>query len=102
MGYENPAIRKAARGQACTLMFPGTGLHDRETVVWAHMPGNRYGGGMGTKNHDFVGCFACQNCHDILDGRIKTDFTPEFLQHKFDEAMRISIVRLFEMGVKLW
>ena len=59
-------LRDSARGQTCTLRLQGCG-YDDGTVVLAHIPCGQKG--MGMKGPDMVACFACDNCHSILDGR---------------------------------
>ena len=69
-------ITKSARGQACTvrldLCYSGP---NNETVVFAHLNG----GGMGMKAMDIHGAYCCHHCHDIIDGRIQSDYSQEFL-----------------------
>lgn len=63
-------IRKAARGQNCTLRLRGC-RNETETVVFAHAPS--IDNGMGLKQaKDFWGAFACARCHDVVDGRVTT------------------------------
>jgi hypothetical protein len=95
-------ITKAANGQACTLLLPGIGHHDPQTVVWAHSPFIGDGKSMGGKSRDWIGCMACSKCHDILDGRTPTNHDREFLRAQFYHAMKVSLMRLQDMGVKLW
>lgn len=63
-------IRKSAKGQTCSLRL-GNCSSD-ETVVLAHIGKNR---GMGHKCADYFAVYACSNCHDIIDGRVKSEFT---------------------------
>lgn len=59
-------LRDSANGRTCTLRLYGCGFDDG-TVVLAHIPcGQR---GVGIKGPDLIACFACDNCHSILDGR---------------------------------
>jgi hypothetical protein len=55
---------KSARGQDCQIRIPGVCNHDPETTVFAHLPG----GGMGAKQSDIHGAYACSDCHFWLDG----------------------------------
>ena len=32
---------------------------------------------MGRKPNDLAGVHACSSCHDVIDGRLKTDYTRE-------------------------
>lgn len=91
-------IRKAARGEQCTLQIVGTCNRNPETVVFAHLPDPSHG--MAIKASDVAGCFACAACHDQLDGR--TPPTPEYREHKdwyLRMALQRTLARLFELGV---
>ena len=69
-------ITKSARGQACTIRLEGCyGGPENETVVFAHLNG----GGMGMKALDIHGAYCCANCHDVLDGRVPSDYGKTFL-----------------------
>jgi len=61
-------IQQSARGKPCQVRLEGC-MPENETVVYAHMNG----GGMGTKQSDLFGMYACCNCHDIIDGRRQLD-----------------------------
>jgi hypothetical protein len=65
-------LRDSARGQECTLRLTGCGFEDG-TVVLAHNPCGQRGTGM--KGPDVIACFACDNCHSILDGRRRGELT---------------------------
>ena len=60
-------MREAAQGQNCALRL-GCCNHDPATTVLAHL---RMFGWAGTaqKPPDFLGVFACSECHDALDRR---------------------------------
>ncbi len=64
-------LRKAARGQMCTVRIPGYCNHNPETSVLAHY---RLAGtcGTATKPHDMQAAIACSSCHDLIDGRAFT------------------------------
>lgn len=64
---------KSARGQECQVRIPGICNGDNQTVVLAHLNG----GGIGTKHLDIHGSYSCSNCHDAIDGRIKTYLNKE-------------------------
>lgn len=69
-GPKMTPIRKAARGQDCTLRIPGVCNWNPETTVLAHSPFLESGRGMGLKAPDTEACFACSACHDVLDRRV--------------------------------
>lgn len=62
-------IRRAARGQECTLQMLGVCNGQSETVVLCHSNSLADGKGMGLKAPDTAACFGCSCCHDVLDGR---------------------------------
>lgn len=57
-------IRRSANGQPCLARIPGVCNGRTDTTVLAHLNG----GGMGGKNSDHEGCYACSDCHSWLDG----------------------------------
>lgn len=61
--------RQSARGKDCTLSLPGC-RNDTDTVVLCHVR-QFGGGGMGLKPSDAEAVYACNHCHDILDGRVR-------------------------------
>lgn len=61
-------VRNAARDQICTLRLSDCNFN-RETTVLAHLPNGFKG--MGMKGFDTVAVFACSNCHDSIDGRVR-------------------------------
>ncbi|WP_280041990.1 nuclease domain-containing protein [Pseudomonas sp. Hg5Tf] len=81
-------LRDSARGQACTLRLSGCG-HDDGTVVLAHIPCGQKG--MGMKGPDMIACFACDNCHSIIDGRRRGEYTDADLIRALAETQLIWI-----------
>jgi hypothetical protein len=61
-------IRKSARGQECTLRFPGICNRNPETTAWCHSNRLADGKGLGLKAPDEQGCYGCSDCHAWLDG----------------------------------
>ncbi|EIM6319436.1 DUF1364 domain-containing protein [Salmonella enterica] len=73
-------LRKAARGRECQVRIPCYCNHNPETTVLAHY---RLAGtcGTATKPDDMQAAIACNSCHDLIDGRVKTrDYTKEELR----------------------
>jgi hypothetical protein len=56
-------LRQLARGRECMVRIPGVCSYDTTTTVLAHLPG----GGMGHKQPDLFGAWACSACHQWLD-----------------------------------
>lgn len=76
-------LRKSARGQDCLVRIPGHCNHNPETTVLGHLAG----GGMGAKVPDLFSAFVCYNCHGVLDGHIKSEFTRDELKLMHLEGM---------------
>lgn len=62
-------IRRAARGQDCTIRLPEVCNFNPETTVLCHSNKLADGKGMGIKAADSRAAFGCSACHDVLDGR---------------------------------
>ena len=67
-GPVSTPIRRAARGQDCTLRLAVCNF-DPETTVLCHSNFLVDGKGMGLKAPDTAAAFGCSACHDVLDGR---------------------------------
>ena len=91
-------IRDSARGQDCTVMSDFCNSNP-ETVVFAHYstPGES---GMGMKNDDSAGVYACSSCHDWLDGRAhRGTEVDRHIEWYWFRAMRKTWKLLIENGV---
>lgn len=78
-------LRQLARGRPCQVRLPGCN-GDPATTVLAHL---RLAGitGTGMKAPDALGAHCCSACHDIVDGRVKTDMDRDFVRLAFLEGM---------------
>lgn len=65
------------------VRYPGVCCHDRETTVFAHIGG----AGMATKQSDFLGAYACRDCHAAYDGHLKTNISQRDLSLWFYEGV---------------
>jgi len=72
-------LREEARGRTCTVRIPGICNGNPETSVLAHY---RLAGtcGTGIKPDDIQGTIACNSCHDVIDGRVKTEYSRDELR----------------------
>lgn len=68
-GPKMTPIRRAARGQDCTITLPGVCNRDPATSVLCHSNELADGKGMGLKAPDTAAAIGCSACHDVLDGR---------------------------------
>lgn len=66
-------LRELARGQACQVRIPMHCNHNRTTTILAHYRLAGYSG-TGMKPDDWsFGAWCCSSCHDVIDGRVKTE-----------------------------
>lgn len=66
-------LRKLARGKPCQVRIPGICNGNHETTVLAHY---RLAGtcGAGMKPDDWQAAWSCSSCHDVVDGRVNTNY----------------------------
>ncbi|MDE2467329.1 MAG: DUF1364 family protein [Bradyrhizobium sp.] len=72
-------LRTEAHLRDCYVQLPGVCNHNPETTVLAHL---RIGhiAGMGQKPPDTCAVPVCSACHDVIDGRAKSDLDRDFVQ----------------------
>lgn len=87
-GPRSTPIRRAARGQDCTLRLAVCNF-DPDTTVLCHSNFLADGKGMGLKAPDTAAAFCCSACHDVLDGRRlrPADLSPADLEVVFRAAV---------------
>jgi len=90
-GPKMTPIRKAARGEDCTINLLGVCNHTSETTVLCHSNSLADGKGMGLKAPDTAAAFGCSACHAVLDGQLAR---PAWLtKEDVDAAFRAGIER---------
>ena len=91
-------IRESARGQQCQIRLVGICNHNPDTVVLAHY---RMAGtcGIGMKPNDIQAAYACSQCHDASDGRLKTDLSPDEIRTAFVEGVMRTQQILIKQGL---
>lgn len=90
-------LRDSASGQDCTFQIVGVCNYQPETTVLCHLPDES--NGMGKKSDDFCAAFGCSSCHDVIDGRVKSDEFTEFSEMYLGRAMRRTWRKWQEMGL---
>lgn len=93
-------IRKAARGQECTLRFDCCNGRT-DTTVLCHSNQLADGKGMGIKAPDTAAVFGCAACHDVLDGRAPRPdgLTYEAMLERFGLALERTHIVLHQKGL---
>ena len=89
--------RQAARGKPCMVRLPGCN-QNRETTVLAHYRLAGYSG-VGMKPPDLMGSWCCSSCHDLIDGRVKTDIEQKIIRLAHAEGCLRTAVEAEKLGV---
>lgn len=76
-------LRKSAKNQPCQIRIPGVCRNETETVCLCHLNGS----GWALKSLDIHGAYGCQRCHDVVDGRAKTEHNRILIKLWFLEAI---------------
>lgn len=92
-------LTKASRGKTCTVRIPGYCNFNPETTVSAHVSGVRFGHGTGKKVSDALTADTCSACHDVLDGRVRSQFNKDQLKLMHAEGVMETILRRIEEGL---
>jgi len=91
-------VMNSARGEECQIGLPDC-CHDPETTVFAHLSSKRIiGGGIGIKGKP-LGSYSCYRCHDLIDGRVKSDIDPDFMWQRELEGCVRTIALLMDKGI---
>ncbi len=88
-------LRRLARGKPCQVRICGVCNGNPETTVLAHLNG----GGMGMKQPDLLGAWCCSDCHDVIDGRRKSEFNRYMVRGFFHTGIIRTQQKLLEMGL---
>lgn len=93
-------LRNAARGRECQIRIPGYCNHNPDTSCLAHirLPGTC---GTGIKPPDLLGAISCNCCHDIVDGRMRTEYQRDEISLMHAEGvLRTQVIWLKEGLIK--
>ena len=93
-GPRSTPIRRAARGQDCTLRLAVCNFNP-DTTVLCHSNFLIDGKGMGLKAPDMAAAFGCSACHDVLDGRRPRP--ADLSQAELEEAFRVAVTHTHEI-----
>ena len=64
-------IRRSARGKMCTLQIYPHCNNEVETTVLCSLNTSRERDG--SQVIDYFAVYGCSDCHNVIDGRVKTD-----------------------------
>lgn len=92
--------RELARGRPCYMHLAGVCNGNPDTTVLCHR--RVYGiAGKSQKPPDTCAFPGCSSCHDVYDGRVKSDFDRDFLEAEADRAMCQWLKDVDLMGYRL-
>ena len=89
-------IRDSANGEACSLRISDQCTDEYGSVVLCHVGRRR---GMGIKCGDHFAVYACNYCHDIIDGRVKSDFSNSELDSEKFRALEETQEKMIKKGL---
>ena len=92
-------LRDEAKHKPCMVRLPG--CDGGKTTVLAHYRLAGYSG-MGQKPVDIMGAWACHNCHDIIDGRKKTEHDQKIIRLAHAEGCLRTAVALAKAEIIKW
>ena len=88
-------ITESARNEECLVYAPGVMVHDKETVVLAHLNGY----GKSIKDHDMFSAYACHLCHRWLDFEYAKTHTKSERNAIHNEAVIRTQRKLLQKGL---
>ncbi len=89
-------ITESARGEECQIRLYKHCNGNPETTVFCHLGG----AGMGRKSSDIHGAYGCSDCHDVVDGRVGTNYnTKDEVDLAFYEGVIRTQQILLEKGL---
>jgi len=91
-------LRDSARGEDCTLQMYSYCNGDPEKVALCHVS-TPVSSGMGLKAPDWYAVYACSNCHDVIDGRVHSEFGPGDIREFILDALFRTWERMIEKGL---
>lgn len=93
---KSPKIRKSAEGETCSLRISAKCTDQYGAVVLCHI--GRISG-TAAKCHDTFAVYGCNYCHDIIDGKVKTDLTPWEIDTEKLRALEETQSKLIQKGL---
>lgn len=91
-------LRDYAKGKPCMVRLPLICNFDPTTTVLAHERVIDISGA-GIKVPDIFGAWCCSCCHDVVDGRVKSDLTYEQRRLALSDGVRATQVCLLNAGL---
>ena len=92
------ALTRSARGQQCLVRIPNYCNHDPSTVVAAHYRSISLGAGIGFKTDDVLTSYTCSSCHDVIDGRVQSEFSKTEIRLMHCEGVLRTIMHRVNKG----
>jgi hypothetical protein len=94
-------LRKLANGRDCLIRVPGHCCGDSTTVVLCHLRMINISG-IGMKSADVLAAYGCQKCHDVVDRRTPSEYSPDELRLMHLEGIARTIDYLVSKQILRW
>ena len=86
-------IRESAKGEMCSLRLSPMCTDEYGAVVLCHIGKRR---GIAIKCTDNMAVYGCNHCHDIIDGRVKSEFSKLELESEKLRALEETQAKLID------
>ena len=90
-------LTQSARDQDCTLQIANVCHNNTATTVLAHLPDESAGRGL--KADDISSCFACADCHAVLDRQVNIELSNEDREFYMRRAQIRTLRVWIELGL---
>jgi hypothetical protein len=104
---EPDSVRESARNETCRVRLPGICNFDKETTIYAHLNGVRFGKGIGNKSN--LGAYCCSSCHAVVDSLSSSrgvkgskGMSADYVLASFHEAVLETIQVMLEKGILVY
>jgi hypothetical protein len=88
---------QGAKGEQCTMQIVGVCNFNSDTVVFCHFPEET--NGIGKKSHFISGGDCCSDCHNAIDGRVRSQEFRDNFEWYLRRSQTRTIKRRLEQGI---
>lgn len=92
----NSKLRASAKGEQCSLRLSPRCTDEYGAVVLCHIGRSR---GIGIKCGDHFAVYGCNHCHDVIDGRVKSEFSRDEIDAQKLRALEETQLKFISKGL---